>query len=189
MREAEEIRRRLEAKSDEDLLDIVEGRDLGYRDVAVRIAADTLRRRGIPFDDVPLADIQRETAQRQEELRTLSQIRDDRKAGRHLLVLGIGAFVLPLFGLQFEILSPLGSATILVAGGMIALGAAFLRNAERAERGASEPQAPEESRGATPRREGDAWGWLATARKVVMVIAGLYILIALLALIMRDAWR
>lgn len=189
MREAEEIRRRLEAKSDEDLLDIVEGRDLGYRDVAVRIAAETLRRRGVPFDAAPLADLQREMNQRQEEWRTLQRIRADRSAGRDLLLLGIGAFVLPLFGLQFSILSPLGSATVLVAGGMIALGAAFLHSADRAEREASEPQAPEEPRAVAPDREENAWAWLATARKVVFVMAALYVLIALFALIMRDAWR
>jgi hypothetical protein len=189
MREVEEIRRRLEAKSDEQLLDIVEGRDLGYRDVAVRIAGETLRRRGVPFDDVPLADLQQEMTQREEESRTLDQIRGDRSAGRDLLILGIGAFILPMFGLQFRIFSPLGSATVLVAGGMIALGAVLLHRADRAEREASEPQAPEEPRAATPGREEDAWRWWPTARKVLMVTAGIYLLIALFALLMRGAWR
>ena len=189
MREVEEIRRRLEAKSDEQLLDIVEGRDLGYRDVAVRIAGETLRRRGVPFADVPLADLQQEMTEREEESRTLDQIRGDRSAGRDLLILGIGAFILPVFGLQFRIFSPLGSATVLVAGGMIALGATLLHSADRAEREASEPEAPEEPREVRPNGEGGPWGWWPTARKVLIFIAALYILIALFALIMRDAWR
>ncbi|MCG6989235.1 MAG: hypothetical protein LJF06_13785 [Gemmatimonadetes bacterium] len=189
MREEEEIRRRLEAKSDEHLLDIVEGRDLGYRDVAVRIAGETLRRRGVPFDDVPLADLQQEMTQREEESRTLRRIREDRSAGRDILLLGIGAFVLPLFGLQFSILSPLGSATVLVAAGLIALGATLLHSADRAERAASEPQGTEEPRAVRPNREGSPRAWLATARKVLMVTAGIYLLIALFALLMRGAWR
>ena len=40
-----------------------------------------------------------------------------RSAGIWMLVLGVGAFVLPYFGLQFKILSIFGDALPMVAGG------------------------------------------------------------------------
>jgi hypothetical protein len=43
-----------------------------------------------------------------------------------LVLLGVGAFVLPLFGLQFKILSIFGEATPMVAGGMALVGAVML---------------------------------------------------------------
>ena len=43
-----------------------------------------------------------------------------------LLVLGVGAFVLPMFGLQFKILGLFGEATPMVAGGMTLVGAVML---------------------------------------------------------------
>jgi hypothetical protein len=43
-----------------------------------------------------------------------------------LLVLGVGAFVLPMFGVQFKILSLFGAATPMVAGGMALVGAVML---------------------------------------------------------------
>ena len=41
-----------------------------------------------------------------------------RNTGIFLVILGVGAFVLPMFGLQFKILSLFGEATPMVAGGM-----------------------------------------------------------------------
>jgi hypothetical protein len=43
-----------------------------------------------------------------------------------LLVMGVGAFVLPMMGLQFKILSIFGDATPMVAGGMAVVGAIML---------------------------------------------------------------
>jgi hypothetical protein len=61
-----------------------------------------------------------------------------RNWGIWLLVLGVGAFVLPYFGLQFRILSMLGDALPLVAGGMAVVGAILLAMSFRAV-----PQAPQ----------------------------------------------
>ena len=43
-----------------------------------------------------------------------------------LLVLGVGAFVLPMMGLQFKILSLFGEATPMVAAGMAVVGGVML---------------------------------------------------------------
>lgn len=43
-----------------------------------------------------------------------------------LLVFGVGAFVLPMIGLQFKLLSIFGDATPMVAGGMAVVGAIML---------------------------------------------------------------
>lgn len=43
-----------------------------------------------------------------------------------LLVLGVGAFVLPMMGLQFKILSIFGEATPMVAGVMAVVGVIML---------------------------------------------------------------
>jgi hypothetical protein len=43
-----------------------------------------------------------------------------------LVLLGVGAFVLPMFGLQFKILSIFGEARPMVAGGMVLVGAVML---------------------------------------------------------------
>ena len=49
-----------------------------------------------------------------------------RSTGVWLLILGVGAFVLPYFGLQFKILSVFGEALPMVAGGMAVVGAVVL---------------------------------------------------------------
>ncbi len=49
-----------------------------------------------------------------------------RNTGIWLLVFGLGAFVLPYFGLQFKILSIFGQALPIVAGGMAVVGAIVL---------------------------------------------------------------
>jgi len=42
------------------------------------------------------------------------------------LVLGVGAFILPYFGLQFKILSIFGETLPMVAGGLAVVGAVVL---------------------------------------------------------------
>ena len=60
-----------------------------------------------------------------------------RSTGVWLLILGVGAFVLPYFGLQFKILSVFGEALPMVAGGMAVVGAIILALSFR---GAPQPQ-------------------------------------------------
>ncbi|HEX6266642.1 MAG TPA: hypothetical protein VFZ81_07060 [Burkholderiales bacterium] len=55
-----------------------------------------------------------------------------RSTGIWLLVLGVGAFVLPYVGLQFKILSIFGEALPMVAGGMAVVGAVVLALSFRA---------------------------------------------------------
>ena len=58
--------------------------------------------------------------------------------GIWLLVLGVGAFVLPYFGLQFKILAVFGDALPLVAGGVALAGGVLLALSFRA--GSHAPQ-------------------------------------------------
>jgi hypothetical protein len=55
-----------------------------------------------------------------------------RSWGIWMLVLGIGAFVLPYVGLQFKILSIFGEALPMVAGGMAVVGGVLLALSFRA---------------------------------------------------------
>jgi len=55
-----------------------------------------------------------------------------RSAGIWLLVLGVGAFILPYVGLQFKILSIFGDALPMVAGGTAVIGAVVLALSFRA---------------------------------------------------------
>jgi hypothetical protein len=55
-----------------------------------------------------------------------------RSWGIWLLVLGVGAFVLPYLGLQFKILSMFGESLPMVAGGMAVIGALLLALSFRA---------------------------------------------------------
>jgi len=61
-----------------------------------------------------------------------------RNSGIWLIVLGVGAFVLPYFGLQFKILSVFGDALPMVAGGVAVAGAVMLALSFRA--GSQAPQ-------------------------------------------------
>ncbi len=49
-----------------------------------------------------------------------------RQWGIYLLIFGVGAFVLPMFGLQFTILSVFGESLPLVAGAMAVAGVAMV---------------------------------------------------------------
>ena len=55
-----------------------------------------------------------------------------RNAGIWMLVFGVGAFVLPYFGLQFKILSIFGDALPMVAGGLALVGGILLAMSLRA---------------------------------------------------------
>ena len=62
-----------------------------------------------------------------------------RSWGIWMMVLGIGAFVLPYVGLQFKILSIFGESLPIVAGGMAVVGAVLLALSFRAP--AAQPHA------------------------------------------------
>jgi hypothetical protein len=49
-----------------------------------------------------------------------------RSAGIWMVIIGVGAFILPYAGLQFKILSVFGEALPMVAGGLAAAGAVVL---------------------------------------------------------------
>ncbi len=49
-----------------------------------------------------------------------------RSAGIWMVVIGVGAFILPYVGLQFKILSIFGEALPMVAGGLAVAGAVVL---------------------------------------------------------------
>lgn len=55
-----------------------------------------------------------------------------RSAGIWLMILGVGAFILPYFGLQFKILAIFGETLPLVASGMAVVGAVVLALSFRA---------------------------------------------------------
>jgi hypothetical protein len=55
-----------------------------------------------------------------------------RSTGIWLLVLGVGAFILPYFGLQFKILSVFGDSLPMAAGGVAVVGAVLLALSFRA---------------------------------------------------------
>jgi hypothetical protein len=61
-----------------------------------------------------------------------------RSWGIWLVILGVGAFVLPYFGLQFKILSMFGEALPMVAGGIAVVGAVLLGLSFRAGSQASQ---------------------------------------------------
>lgn len=63
-----------------------------------------------------------------------------RSWGIWLVILGVGAFVLPYFGLQFKILAMFGEALPMVAGGVAVIGAVLLALSFRGGSEASAPQ-------------------------------------------------
>src|SRR5512139_1114840 len=110
------IMRTMRNTSDEELLAITSGAAMGYTDQARVLAEGVLRERRVqlPADLKELrkhaataeAEADRSTA----ELDTARDRVVGRALGIRLIVLGVGAFVLPIFGLQFRVLRPLGLA-------------------------------------------------------------------------------
>jgi hypothetical protein len=49
-----------------------------------------------------------------------------RNAGIWMMVFGVGAFILPYFGLQFKILSIFGDSLPMIAGGLAVVGGVLL---------------------------------------------------------------
>lgn len=107
--------RSMRDRSDEELLAITTGTASGYTEQARSMAATALRERRI---ELP-ADLEelREQAAVAESEATLRSYRLDEAQGRaegrawgiRLMIIGIGAFALPLIGLQFRVLNLLGA--------------------------------------------------------------------------------
>lgn len=59
------------------------------------------------------------------------------RIGTYLLILGVGAFILPMFGLQFRLLNALGDSQTIVAGvlaaaGVVLIAVGVIRSRQRA---------------------------------------------------------
>lgn len=112
---------------------MVEGRDLGYREDAIRVAREILEERGVAFVAVPLEQLDLAVTEFYAEADEAAYLRQRKKLGRNLLIVGLAAFVLPFFGLQLSFLSGLGAGAALLGAACVAAGAYLLSQAERAE--------------------------------------------------------
>lgn len=98
MKSDNELARSMQRLSDEELLDIVEGRKLGYREEAVIVAQEVLRGRGVPFEPVDpsvLTKTMEDVYVAWDRLRGLS-VRRGR--GRYLTAAGTAALLVWLMG-------------------------------------------------------------------------------------------
>lgn len=84
----EDIRRSMERLSDSELLDIVEGRSLGYRWDAVQIAQGVLTDRGVEFEPVPASTLSRMSDRQYEARRKAEALARRRVIGLELMILG-----------------------------------------------------------------------------------------------------
>ena len=130
--------------SNEELTAIASGTAPGYTELARDIAKAVLRERRV---DLPrdLKELRKRAAAAEalaDRLREEDDAAHDRSIGWawgiRLMVIGIGAFVLPLFGYQFRILAPFGyaipiAATVVAIAGYII----FVQASKQAS-----PQAP-----------------------------------------------
>ena len=138
MDEGEQLRRRIAQMPDAELLDIVEGRDLGYREEAVLIAQEVLRSRNVPFAVVPFEHLDRAAAALHAVADAEAYVGQQRRLGRNLLIVGLGIFILPFFGLQFSFASALGAGAMLVGVVFVAAGSYLLSRTDH-EAGESPP--------------------------------------------------
>ena len=112
----DDIIRSMRDTSDEELLAITSGVEMGYTDRARVIAEAVLRERRVPLP-ADLKELRRrgaaaeaEANRRNAELGTARDQVIGRSWGTRLPFIGVGGFVLPFFGLQFDVLRPLGRA-------------------------------------------------------------------------------
>jgi hypothetical protein len=108
-------------KSDEELLAITSGMAIGYTEHARAIAEAVLRERRVELPaDLKLmrkhaAVVEAEANRRLDALGEEQDRAHGRALGLKLIVLGVGAFVLPFFGRQFSLLTSLGWLLPIVA--------------------------------------------------------------------------
>jgi hypothetical protein len=120
------IIRSMRNTSDEELLAIVAGAAMGYTHQARAIAEGVLRERRVQLP-ADLKELRRRAATAEAEAdRRMAELdaARDRAVGRawgiRLIVIGLGAFVLPVFGLQFRVLMPFG-LVLPIAAAIIAI--------------------------------------------------------------------
>jgi hypothetical protein len=118
---ADDIIRSMRDSSDEELLAITSGAAMGYTEQARAIAEEVLRERHVQLPP-NLEESRKRGADAEVEANRLNADQvaaQDRALGRawgiRLIVIGIGGFVLPIAGLQFELLMPFGSALPIAA--------------------------------------------------------------------------
>lgn len=126
------IRASLRRKDDEELLAIATARIGGYTEVARTVAEEIPSGRGIALTDCD-REVARARVALHEEYEALRAgaeraSRNDqmRRLGLSFIVLGVGAFVLPVFGYQFRILTPFGEDIPTVALALLGGGFLFL---------------------------------------------------------------
>src|SRR5690349_25167219 len=106
----DDVIRSMRDTSDEELLAITSGVAMGYTDPARAIAEAVLRERrvSLPSDLKHLrklgAAAEVEANRRHAELLATHDRLLGRRLGTKLLIVGVGGFILPFFGLQFEVL-------------------------------------------------------------------------------------
>jgi hypothetical protein len=115
------IMQSMRESSDEELLAITSGAALGYTEHARAIAEAVLRERRVqlPADIRQMrkqaAVVEAEAYRRMDAMGEARDRAHGRSWGLRMIVLGVGAFVLPFFGRQFSLLTPLGWALPIVA--------------------------------------------------------------------------
>ena len=124
----DDILRSMRNASDEELLAITSGAEMGYTDWARSVAEAVLRERrvALPAD---LRELRKRAAASEAEAARLNADRQaatdralGRKLGAKLLIVGVGGFILPFFGVQFHVLKPLGLAMPIGAGILAIIG-------------------------------------------------------------------
>jgi hypothetical protein len=120
------IVRSMRKTSDEELLAITSGAEMGYTDQARAIAEMVLRERRVQLPPDLRGSRKRgaiaeaEARRRVDELNAANDKALGRSWGFRLLIIGVGGFVLPFFGWQFVVLIPFGWA-IPVAAAIIGI--------------------------------------------------------------------
>ncbi len=117
-----DFRRKLANKSDDELLDIVEGRDLGYREDALAIAQSILRERRVSFADVAARELTRRSERDLEIKGDLYVLRRRMRRAHRLIFTGSA------FTLASVVPSPTPLA-LLLGGGFLVVGFKLRRSA------------------------------------------------------------
>ena len=118
-----DFRQRLVTKSNDELLDIVEGRDLGYRDDAVLAAQSILRERDVDFVPVSPPELTKRSEQEILVRDTVADLTDQRRTARWLI--GVSAPVI-FAGLA----RPTPNVSLLIlGGGLLLVGLAMRQSA------------------------------------------------------------
>ena len=100
---SKQLRQHIEARSDEELLDIVEGRDLGYREEAVVLAQETLRSRRVGFTMIAPSALTAATEEASAVKDAMEELWRRRRAATRIAVIGGALITVPIVvGGQFD---------------------------------------------------------------------------------------